>query len=444
VTVRARSAHEYLPYDDNAQPPRYIDDYPRSQRRTPLQPLIRRPLTRSELTGPTGLERKLRIGPSDLSRPAPNGPPAIGQLIDLGGRVLDENGAPVRDAILEMWQANGAGKYVHELDRNDAPLDPNFYGAARLLTDAEGRYRLRTIKPGAYPVAQSTWEWRAPHIHVSIFGGSWMNRVVTQLFFPGEWLNSQDLLLNAIPSENARERLIARPLPTVVKPAGNTLEFNHDFVVRGRQLTPTLIDDDMQTTCTDRTSANLTTGPFFPPRFLDPGCDDLTQFDGERARGTAILLTGRVLEEGGGATVNTIVEVWQTDANGVFRHPDDPCFDTVDPGFAGWGRTFTNQDGWYSLQTVMPGSYTESGARRCPHMNVMLLASGILRPLVTTVFFGDPESSPHDPILAAAAGYAPPGRLFAVPAPDLDRNGLPAYRFDILLRGGNETPFFVE
>src|SRR5688572_14899919 len=145
MTTRAGSAFEYLPYDDNAQPPRYIDDYPRSQRRTPLRPLIGRPLTRSELTGPTGLERKLQIGPSDLSRQAPDAPSAIGQLIDITGRVLDENGAPVRDAILELWQANAAGKYVHSLDQNDAPVDPNFYGAARLRTDLDGRYRIRTI-----------------------------------------------------------------------------------------------------------------------------------------------------------------------------------------------------------------------------------------------------------------------------------------------------------
>lgn len=443
MTEGARPAPDYLPYDDSAQPPRYIDDYPRSQRRTPLRPLIMRPLTRSELTGPTGLERKLAIGPSDLSRSVSNGT-AIGQLIDIGGRVLDENDSPVSHAILEMWQANGAGRYVHELDRNDAPLDPNFYGASRLLTDAQGRYQLRTIKPGAYPVPASTWEWRAPHIHVSIFGGSWMNRVITQMFFPGEWLNGQDLLLNAIPSEAARQQLVARPLATVVKPAGNTLSFEHDFVVRGRRRTPTVIDHDEQATCTDRPSASLTTGPFFPSRFLDPGCDDLTQFDGRRAQGTPILLTGRVLEEGSGPTVNTIVEIWQTDANGVFRHPDDPCFGAVDPGFAGWGRAFTNDDAWYRLQTVLPGSYTESGVPRCPHINVMLLASGILRPLVTTVFFGDPNSSSQDPILAALAGHPARRRLFAVRTPELDRDEIPAYRFDMLLRGEHETPFFVE
>ena len=444
MTTPAGLAPEYLPYDNKAQPSRYIDDYPRSQRRTPLQPFILRALTRSERTGPTELERKLRIHTGDLRRRSPHAPQALGQSILIQGRVLTEDGSPVAQAILEMWQANGAGKYVHEFDRNDAPVDPNFDGATRLVTDAEGRYLLRTIKPGAYPVPHSTWEWRAPHIHVSIFAGSWMNRVITQVFFPGEWLNGQDLLLNAIPDEHARQRLIARPLPTVVKPSGNVLEFEHDFIVRGRHRTPTLIDVDEQPDRTARTSPNLTTGPFFPPHFLDPGCDDLTQFDGRRASGTPIILTGRVLEEAGGPTVNTIFEVWQCDANGVFRHPEDPRFSEIDPGFAGWGRTFTDGNAWYRLSTILPGSYTEHGSARCPHINVMLLASGILRPLVTTVFFGDPATAQDDPVVRSAAAHPGAHRLFAVRAPNLDRDGHQAYRFDIVLRGDGETPFFVE
>lgn len=456
---------EYLPYADETQPPRAIHDYPRSQRRTPIGPFVRRPLTRSERTGPTGLDRKLRMGPEDMSRPVPGAPQAIGQFHSISGVVLDEDGAPVPGAILELWQANSAGKYVHEFDHNDAPRDPNFVGAARLVTDADGRFAFYTIKPGAYPVASSAWEWRAPHIHVSIFGHSWMSRLVTQLFYPGEPLNAQDVLLNSIPSEAARARLIIRPLPTRVQASNNLLEFEHQFVLRGRTRTPTVIDDDDTPgpslvqggasganggATTTGPFASMTTGPFFPPQFLEPGCGDLTRYDGARAEGTRILLTGRVLEVELAPTVNTIVEIWQADANGIFRHPKDPRFAQVDPGFAGWGRGFTDTDGWYRLHTVLPGSYlAEDGTPRCPHINVMLLASGILRPLVTTVFFAEtPDAAAaagaSDPVLSCVDTPERRARLIAVRDPERDANGVRAYRFDLVLRGETETPFFLD
>jgi protocatechuate 3,4-dioxygenase beta subunit len=201
--------------------------------------MIGRPLTLSELTGPIGLERKLRIGDGDLSCAVPNGPRAMGQLISVEGRVVDEDGAPMAGAVIEIWQANSAGKYVHELDRHEAPLDPNFTGLGRSLTDAEGQFQLRTIKPGAYPVMESDWWWRPPHIHFSIFGSSWMNRFVTQIFFPGEPLNETDLLLNGVPDPEARERLIFQMGATSVG-AANMLKFRRDFVLRGRQRTPAL------------------------------------------------------------------------------------------------------------------------------------------------------------------------------------------------------------
>lgn len=163
----------------------------------------------------------------------------MGQLISVEGRVTDEDGAPVGGAVIEIWQANSAGKYIHELDRHDAPLDPNFTGQGRLLTDAEGCFQFRSIKPGAYPVIESDWWWRPPHIHFSIFGGSWMTRFVTQIFFPGEPLNETDLLLNGVQDAEARQRLIFECGPTQVG-AVNMLKFRRDFVLRGRQRTPDL------------------------------------------------------------------------------------------------------------------------------------------------------------------------------------------------------------
>jgi protocatechuate 3,4-dioxygenase beta subunit len=226
------SSFEYLPYDSKTQLARQIEGYPRSFTRTPSQLLIRRPVTLSELTGPTGLERRLKIGFEDERR-------AMGQLIAVDGRVTDEDGAPMANAVIEIWQANSAGKYIHELDRHEAPIDPNFTGQGRLLTDAEGRFQFRTIKPGAYPVMESDWWWRPPHIHFSIFGPSWMNRFVTQIFFPGEPLNETDLLLNGVEDPEARERLIFQAGATSVGSL-NMLKFRRDFVLRGRHRTPAL------------------------------------------------------------------------------------------------------------------------------------------------------------------------------------------------------------
>lgn len=228
---------EYLPYDDRTQSLRQINRYPRSFTRNPSQPLIRRPLTLSELTGPTELERRLKAGDGDLSCKVAGGPRAMGQLISVSGRVTDEDGRPLAGAMIEIWQANAAGKYVHELDRHEAPIDPNFTGEGRLITDSEGQYQFRSIKPGAYPVMESDWWWRPPHIHFSIFGPSWMSRFVTQVFFPGEPLNETDLLFNGVPDPEARQRLLVQPQPTTVG-TFNILKFRLDFVMRGKRRTP--------------------------------------------------------------------------------------------------------------------------------------------------------------------------------------------------------------
>ena len=230
---------EYEPYDEQTQLARYIKDYPRSFTRNPAQPLSQRPMTRTERTGPVGLDKRWVMDGRNLSSRQPTGTLAIGQSIEVKGRLMDEDGAPLAGAVIEIWQANSAGKYVHELDRHKAPIDPNFTGEGRIVTDAEGNYSFFSIKPGAYPVVESTWWWRPPHIHFSIFGPSWMNRYVTQIFFPGEPLNQTDLLLNAVQDPEARDRLIFQPTPTTVEDM-NWLIFRRDFVLRGRHRTPEL------------------------------------------------------------------------------------------------------------------------------------------------------------------------------------------------------------
>ncbi|HEY4360577.1 MAG TPA: protocatechuate 3,4-dioxygenase subunit alpha [Bryobacteraceae bacterium] len=183
------------------------------------------------------------------------------------------------------------------------------------------------------------------------------------------------------------------------------------------------------------TSPFCTIGPFFPFEFVD-GLNDLTSLDGQTARGQHILLTGRVLEEGGAPTGNTILEIWQPDAAGILRHPLDPRFAEADPGFGGWGRARTDAQGAYTFRTVLPGATAD----RASHIDVMILAIGLTRRLVTTVFFGDASA---DPVLTCVPELSRP-RLIAQRAPSLDTEGIQGYRFDLILRGGNETPFFLD
>ena len=239
TAVQSQIRKTYNPYDDRSQMARQIERYPLSFTRVPSQPLIERPLTLSELTGPMGIEERLGVEKLDLSRGAADGR-AIGQLISVAGRVTDEDGSPVAGAVVEIWQANSSGKYIHELDRFEAPLDPHFMGQGRLITDSEGRYEFLTVKPGAYPVMESGWWWRPPHIHFSIFGPSWMNRYVTQIFFPGEPLNQVDLLLNGVRDEEARQCLIFEAR-TPAMGSVKMLPFERDFVLRGKHATPELL-----------------------------------------------------------------------------------------------------------------------------------------------------------------------------------------------------------
>ena len=229
-------------YDDRSQPNMLIEGYRQTWLRVPTQPPYRRPLTRTEISGPLKLARKLEVGNNDLSRVRDGAPRAVGQLIYVAGRLLDEDGRPVRKALIEIWQANAAGRYLHTADAgNPAPIDPNFIGTARILTDEEGRYQFLTIKPGAYPTPDhpARW-WRPPHIHLSVFGEGFMSRLVTQMYFPGEPLNEEDLLLNSVPDPKGRERLIAKLIPMLEMPTPHAIGYGHDLVVRGHRQTPFL------------------------------------------------------------------------------------------------------------------------------------------------------------------------------------------------------------
>jgi len=221
------------PVDEATQSTRVVSGYPQTARRNPAV-LHRRPLTRSELTGPGETAKRLALLGADIAGHGAS--QAIGQLMHLRLKVVDEDGAPVGGTMVEMWQANAAGRYTHPNDDDHAPVDPNFYGAARVLTDESGAVEIRTIKPGAYPVPDSNRWWRPPHIHFSVWGKVWLSRLVTQMFFPGELLNAQDRILNAIPSAAARESLVCHATPTSEGPS-NALVFDFRIVVRGRAAT---------------------------------------------------------------------------------------------------------------------------------------------------------------------------------------------------------------
>ena len=202
--------------------------YAQTARRWPAQPLVRRPLGASELSGPD-VAKRLSVVRGDLAGYGEKR--ALGQLIRLRVRVVDEDGAPLPGAVVEAWHCNAAGKYIHPNDTHDAPVDPNFYGAARLVAGDSGLVELRTIKPGAYPVPDTGGWWRPPHVHLSVWGRVWLSRLVTQMFFPGEPLNEADAILNAIRDPGARERCIARLVPS----KSTEMIFEHQLVVRGRK-----------------------------------------------------------------------------------------------------------------------------------------------------------------------------------------------------------------
>jgi len=220
--------------DPKTQSEGIVAGYAQTAQRWPAEPLVRRPLTASELTGPHDLPKKLRMLRGDLAGKGEKR--AAGQLIQVRARVVDEDGAPVPGAVVEVWHCNAAGKYIHPNDSNDAPPDPNFYGAARMVAGDSGLVELRTIKPGAYPVPDTGGWWRPPHIHFSVWGRVWLSRLVTQMFFPGEPLNESDAILNALRDADARSRCIARFVPSKT----NYLVYEYQIVVRGRAATPKL------------------------------------------------------------------------------------------------------------------------------------------------------------------------------------------------------------
>jgi protocatechuate 3,4-dioxygenase beta subunit len=217
------------------QPPLLYPAYRSTERRAPLRPLIRLPETLSNLDEPVYGWWPVGEADNDLTRQRADEPQ--GQRIIVAGRVLDEGGRPVPDALVEIWQANAAGRYRHAKDEHPAPLDPNFTGAGRAITDADGRYRFTTIKPGAYPWRNHHNAWRPAHIHFSLFGRNFRTRLVTQMYFPDDPMFPYDPIFQSVSDERARQRLISRFDLELTRPEW-ALGFSFDLVVRGEHATP--------------------------------------------------------------------------------------------------------------------------------------------------------------------------------------------------------------
>jgi protocatechuate 3,4-dioxygenase beta subunit len=222
--------------DRGVHPPLEYPDYESTRLRAPSRPLVLLPQRLTEVTGP--LLGEERVGPldHDLTRQHQGDP--IGQRIVVSGRVLDGDGRPVPRTLVEVWQTNAAGRYAHHVDQHPAPLDPNFTGVGRCLTDDDGRYRFVTIQPGAYPWRNHHNAWRPAHIHFSLFGRAFTQRLITQMYFPGDPLFDLDPIFNSIPDPAGRRRLIAGfDLDTTVPEWA--LGYRWDIVLRGRDATPT-------------------------------------------------------------------------------------------------------------------------------------------------------------------------------------------------------------
>jgi protocatechuate 3,4-dioxygenase beta subunit len=223
--------------DRTTHPPHLAPDYKSTVLRAPRKPLILMPQTLTELTAPVYGHDEIDPIENDLTRNSRvNGEP-IGERIIVVGRVVDEDDRPVPNALVELWQANATGRYVHKKDQHDAPLDPNFNGAGRMLTNENGEYRFTTIKPGAYPWRNHENAWRPAHLHFSVFGTAFISRLVTQMYFPGDPLHKLDPIMQSMPDKKACERLIAAYAHDVTEPVW-ALGYRFDIVLNGSRMTP--------------------------------------------------------------------------------------------------------------------------------------------------------------------------------------------------------------
>ncbi|WP_108482403.1 protocatechuate 3,4-dioxygenase subunit beta [Oceaniglobus ichthyenteri] len=227
---------EYYQRDRQRHPPALVPSYKTSVARSPRYALISLEQTISEITGPRFGHSDFGALDHDLIKNYAQGGDPIGERIIVHGRVLDENARPVRNTLVEIWQANAGGRYRHKKDTYLAPIDPNFGGCGRTMTDENGYYFFRTVKPGAYPWRNMVNDWRPAHIHFSVFGPSFSQRLITQLYFEGDPLIPGCPILQALPDASAIDALTARLDRNATIPL-DTIAYRFDIVLRGRRAT---------------------------------------------------------------------------------------------------------------------------------------------------------------------------------------------------------------
>ncbi|MBC8022926.1 MAG: protocatechuate 3,4-dioxygenase subunit beta [Burkholderiales bacterium] len=216
-------------------PPYLYPDYRSTRLRSPKEPLLVLGPDAFDVPGPLVPRGFVRDADNDLTTRGKAAP--LGEKMVLVGRITDEAGRPIRESLVEIWQANASGRYHHPGDNHDAPLDPNFVGIGRTFTDTEGNYRFVTIKPGAYPWQNHPFAWRPQHIHFSLLGNAPVQRLITQMYFPGDPLLAIDPVYQSIPDAKARERLISTLTPESGI-EGIALGYRFDIVLAGAKSTP--------------------------------------------------------------------------------------------------------------------------------------------------------------------------------------------------------------
>lgn len=223
------------PREKGSQPPLLYPPYKSTVKRAPGQPLIQIPSRLADLAAPVYGYLPIGEADSDLTKQHDGEPQ--GERIIVSGHVMDEDGRAIPHTLIEIWQCNAAGRYRHAKDNHPAPIDPNFSGGGRTLTDADGRYQFATIKPGAYPWGNHENAWRPAHIHLSLFGHSMESRLVTQMYFPNDPLLAFDPISQSIPDERARQSLVSH-FDLGLTQSGWALGYRFDIVLRGRHSTP--------------------------------------------------------------------------------------------------------------------------------------------------------------------------------------------------------------
>ena len=219
----------------DVDPPYLYPGYKSTLLRAPREPLLQLPRGALDVAGPVVPKSFVRSGDNDLTVHGKSAP--LGEKMILVGRVTDEDGKPVRNSLVEIWQANASGRYHHPGDNHDAPLDPNFHGLGRTFTDGDGHYRFVTIKPGSYPWRNHPYAWRPQHIHFSLLGNAPVQRLITQMYFPGDPLLAIDPIYQSIPDAAARERLICSlDLEKGIEEIA--LGYRFDIVLAGAKSTP--------------------------------------------------------------------------------------------------------------------------------------------------------------------------------------------------------------